>query len=372
MKLIALDLHQDNIVCATLDCTQAVSRIKNAKYCLQNDELERFLQTLQPEDIVILESTTNAFWMHRQIQPRVKKCYVLNTNQVHLRGNKTDTIDAKKLLQILSTFVFTHTESDLPDVYVPSESLMQLRSLFATYALLTKMSTQCKNRIHSLYRQNGVVILKSQLADADFRRNLLVNYPMSWFWSTQVTILLEQLEITHEKLLRIKEDILRHGLEMFAKEVKLLITIPGMSPFTAIAFMSDVGEIARFKSAKKLCAYLKTAPSIKSSNTTSHLGPVSKAGRSLTVTLLTQSIPHLKTASPAYSAFYQRLRAGKSAGKCRIALIRKTITSAYFMLKNGKPFFGSDSEKMEKKQKKLTSLLVGPGEQKGRKIKKSA
>src|SRR5690606_12006764 len=94
--------------------------------------------------------------------------------------------------------------------------------------------------------------------------------------------------------------------------------------------------------AMKFCAYLRTVRSIKSSNRTRHLGPVSKAGRSLTVTLLTQSINHLKTASPAFADFHARLRAGKSPGKCRIALIRKTLTSAYFMLRHHKEFDHKD------------------------------
>jgi transposase len=314
---------------------------------------------LEDSDVVIVESTTNAFWMYRQIKPHVRDCYVLNTNAVHLRGNKTDRIDAKKLLQILSTFVFTKTENELPAVYVPSEEVMKLRSLFASYGLFTKMGTQCKNRIHSIYCQNGCVIEKKDLRYADFRKSLLSTNPLDDYWHEQVEFLLEELTTILTKIDRLKKSILHLAYEMFHDEIEILITIPGMSPFTAAAFMSDVCDISRFSSSKKLCAYLKTTPRVKASNKTMHLGPVSKAGRSLTVTLLTQSINHLKTASPAYQDFYERLRVGKSAGKCRIALIRKTVTSGYYMLKRKKSFNGVDPLKLERKHHDLDAFLRG-------------
>jgi len=359
MKLFALDLHQDNIMTAMMDCKTENRKIVLAKYNLQNDELEDFLRKLEKEDVLIVESTTNAFWLYRKIEPLVRKCFVMNTNAVHLRGNKNDRIDAKKLLQILSTFVFSNNENELPSVYIPTEGVTKLRSLFASYGLFMKMETQCKNRIHSLYSQNGKVVTKKELKKKEFRRNLLSNFPLEDFWREQVALLLAEVDCLALKAERLKKDILSLAHDLFAVEIDLLITIPGMSMFTAAAFMSDVCDIARFSSAKKLCAYLKTVPRLKASNTTVHLGPVSKAGRSLTVTLLTQSIPHLKKANPSYAEFYTRLRVGKSAGKCRIALIRKTLTSAFYMLKRNKEFYGSSQISLNRKKREYKKIMDG-------------
>lgn len=359
MKLIALDLHQDNIITATLDCSEVVSSIRTAKYCLQNKEFDDFVDSTKRDDVIIVESTTNAFWLYRRLKPHVRECYILNTNAVHLRGNKTDTIDAKKLLQILCTFVYTKTESELPKVYVPSEEIMKLRSLFASYGLFIKMSTQCKNRIHSIYRQNGIVIQKRDLSRESFRKTLMMNNPIEDYWRDQVSLFLDELESIISKIERLKMDILHLSNVLFAKEIEILITIPGMSVFTASAFMSDVCDITRFATAKKLCAYLKTVPRVKASNNTVHLGPVSKEGRALTVTLLTQSIIHLKKASPAYASFYEHLREGKSAGKCRIALIRKTVTSAFYMLKRGKYFNAANSQKIARIKYAFEMIMKG-------------
>lgn len=359
MKLIALDLHQDTIVSASLDYGGADTKIHLKKYCIQNDTFQDFLQSLRKDDIIIVESTMNAFWIHRKIKPLVRSCYVLNTNATHLRGNKTDSLDAKKLLQILSTFALTDTIDQMPTVYVPDEGVIKLRSLFSTYKLLMKMNTQCRNRIHALYRQNGVVIERKQLSQEKYCRTLLQDFPMEDYWGEQVQILLDELAGLRSRIRQIKQTLLYMGLELFRHEVEILTTISGVSVFTAIALMSDVCDISRFQSAKKFCSYLRTAPSIRSSNKTCHLGPVGHKGRSLTVTLLTQSINHLKTALPEYGEFYQQLRAGKSSGKCRVALIRKMLTAAYYMLKRDQTFKNVREIPYQRKMRDIEKELKG-------------
>jgi transposase len=357
MKLIALDLHQDKIVSASLNYGEESPKVTIAKFCLQDESFQRFLIGLTPDDVAIVESTMNSFWMYRQIAPRIKACYVLNTNAVHLRGNKTDALDARKLLQILASFVITNTEDQIPDVYVPSEDVIKIRGLFTSYRLLLKISTQCRNRIHAIYGQNGIVVDKKSLSSASWRSTLLQRFPLDDYWAIQVKLLLGQLDHTTAQTGQVKKTILHLGMRIFAKEIKLLLTISGMSPLTAVALMADICDIQRFSSAKKMCAYLRTTPAVKASNRTSHLGHVNPAGRSLTVTLLTQSINHLKEASEVNAAFYRKLRAGKSAGKSRIALIRKVLTATYFMLKQGAEYRSKDDALFEKKLRILNTSL---------------
>jgi transposase len=357
MRLIALDLHQDNIVTAVLDYSTQARPLPARRYGLDEGSLAEFTGHLGKDDIVVMESTFNAFWLYQHISPLVRSCHVLNVNAVHLRGNKTDTLDARKLLEVLSTFVVTDTLHRMPTVFVPPENVTKLRSLFSSYRLLKKSETQLRNRIHAIYRQNGVVIDRKELGSAKYRATLMKDHPLLDYWREQVQTFLETLELIIPKQVRLKRAILSLAIALFPEEVRLLTTIPGFSPLTAAAFMSDVADINRFASAKKLCAYLRTAPSIKSSNKTRHLGPVSKCGRSLTVSLLTQSVNHLKTASPSYADFYNRLRTGKSAGKCRIALIRKTLTTAYYMLRRGTEFDHKNVATYERKHKALNRFM---------------
>jgi len=51
------------------------------------------------------------------------------------------------------------------------------------------------------------------------------------------------------------------------------------------------------------------------------------------------------------SEFYHRVKMGKSADKSRIALIRKILVSAYYMLKRRQKFHWVDNELYTKKLK---------------------
>jgi transposase len=170
-------------------------------------------------------------------------------------------------------------------------------------------------------------------------------------------ILMNQLEAVITACDNLKDMIILNGYKLFKKEIDLLITIKGFSPFTSVAFMTDVVDIERFKSAKKICAYLRTAPKVKSSNNTTHMKSINKASRSLTCSLLTQSVNHIKIAGPYFDSFYTRLRAGKSAGKSRVALIRKVIVSAYYMLKRNQEFKWKDEKNVERKKVALQRTL---------------
>jgi hypothetical protein len=61
MKLFALDLHQDNIMVAMMDCAEKKGRTKIKQYNLQGESFPDFIGQLGSEDVVIVESTTNAF-----------------------------------------------------------------------------------------------------------------------------------------------------------------------------------------------------------------------------------------------------------------------------------------------------------------------
>ncbi|RLE10462.1 hypothetical protein DRJ04_09225 [Candidatus Aerophobetes bacterium] len=106
-------------------------------------------------------------------------------------------------------------------------------------------------------------------------------------------------------------------------EVKLLITIKGIAPLVALAFLAEVGNIKRFRTRRKMNAYLGIAPRIKGSGGKTQVGHITRESRNLTSTLLTQSIHHLTEASPYFRIFYENLSEKRGAGRARIALIRK-------------------------------------------------
>lgn len=126
---------------------------------------------------------------------------------------------------------------------------------------------------------------------------------------------------------------------------------------TAIALMSDVVDVNRFPCVKKFCAYLRTAPKVKSSNNTTKIGSTNRNSRSLSCTLLSQSVNHFAKSGDYLIAFYERMKVGKKPGVYRMAMIRKILVCAYNMLKHKKRFYWMDEALYNKKLKEFQDFL---------------
>ena len=158
---------------------------------------------------------------------------------------------------------------------------------------------------------------------------------------------LELLWRVEEEKERMSEEIILAG-EPLKEAVKLLITIKGITPLTALAFLADVGDIERFKKQKKMNAYLGLVPKVKDSGGKSKSGHINRASRKLTRTILTQSIYHISNSSPI-------LRRG--AGRARIALIRKICGAMRSMLLTGECYRWMDDKLFTKKLKNYEKEL---------------
>ena len=121
--------------------------------------------------------------------------------------------------------------------------------------------------------------------------------------------------------------------EKYKEDVNLLVSIPGISHIGALAIISDIADISRFKSAKNLCSYLRTAPKVDSSNNQVHIGHINKCSRKQSLFYILQAEQFMVQHNKRLDRFYQQKKNGKSTGKVRIAVARKTMVAIFHMLK---------------------------------------
>jgi transposase len=361
MAFYGIDLHTDSFVSAKMDLQEGIKinkiPIKTTKYYLQDASFQQFKDYLTKEDYVIIEACSNAFWFYDQIIGHVKECYILDVNKYNANNNKTDKLDAKKLTKKLAYYVITNGDSDdLPLVYVPPKAVRELRALFTTFQLNKKTTTQFKNRIHSIFKENGFNLSKKQISNLENRAKLL-EMLINDIWKSQLKVLFAQMDMIEQETEKIKQEIYQLGYRLFKAEITLLLSIKGFSPLTAIALMSDVIDINRFQSVKKFCAYLRTAPKVKSSNDKTVIGSTNKFSRTLTCTLMSQSVEHFAQSCEHLGAFYARVKKGKKAGVYRMALIRKTLVCAYYMLKRNKLFYWTDTKLYNEKIREFNNII---------------
>jgi transposase len=151
----------------------------------------------------------------------------------------------------------------------------------------------------------------------------------------------------------LQREIYRAG-QPFEGQVRLLIGIRGVTPLLALGFLSEVGDIRRFRSLRGLLAYLGVVPTVRSSGGTTRVGRLNRRSRSLARTLFTQAVLHLADSSPQLGRFYRELVPRRGYGRARIAILRKTFGMMRRMLLSNTPYRWKEEELYQKKLKDWT------------------
>ena len=119
---------------------------------------------------------------------------------------------------------------------------------------------------------------------------------------------------------------------------KLLMTIPGISYFSALAILAEIGDISRFPDEEKLCSYAGLVPSVHQSAATRRYGRITKQGSRMLRWVLQQCLwSHLQF-DTHISRFFYRLACRKEKQKAAVAAARKLLVAIYWMLRNQEEF----------------------------------
>lgn len=123
-------------------------------------------------------------------------------------------------------------------------------------------------------------------------------------------------------------------------EQKLLRTIPGVGPITAVSFVSEVGDIHRFADAKKLVAYEGLDSRVHLSGTSIHgKGYISKRGNKILRTRLFNACSVAVLHDNVFRDYFQAKRGeGKPYKVALCAVMNKMTHVIYAVWKSGKPF----------------------------------
>lgn len=322
---------------------------------------ETYVEELGPTDAVVIEASTGAFWWADQVEARGATCHVIDPHKFRIikdSWNKTDKQDARNLAKALWVHVVTG-EFGIPTVYKPAEVVRELRKLFSQYTLLNRQIRMHKNSVQAVFLDNGIE-LKQELRNRLFspKRGLdaLDEINISAASRICVQMSLELLWKIEEIKAQIARAILLTG-EPMKNQVELLISVKGITPLSALAFLSDIADVKRFKKLKKMSAYLGLVPRADDSGGKQRRGHINRESRKLTRTILTQSVTHFVASSPHLQTHYHILVERKGSGRARIALIRKLCGIMRRMLLDNEQYRWVDRKLYEKKLKEYDREL---------------
>lgn len=141
---------------------------------------------------------------------------------------------------------------------------------------------------------------------------------------TVIKSLLNVLDTVEEELQKLDRTVKDMGKE--DESVKLLQTVDGVGPITALAFVAEIDDPKRFENSKDIAAYVGLTPTQYSSGEIQRQGGISKKGSRSTRCLLVEAAVTLLTRCKAPSKLQAwGLKLMKRIGKKKaiIAVARK-------------------------------------------------
>jgi len=287
----------------------------------------------QPVEAVI-ESMNGARFVHDQLELAGWDVAIADAQKVKgiaPLAAKTDRIDARVLAEL--------ARRDLvPAIWLPDPSVRADRERARFRLHLVRHRTALKNRIHATLIAFGHPVPVSDLFGTA-GRELLGRLEIPEPWETTLTKSLRLVDDLDREI-DVCEAELRH-LGADHPDIPLLMTAPGIAWVLGYTIASEIGDISRFTSPKKLAGYTGLCPLVYQSGRRDDRGPLAKNGPKYLRWALIEAATHAAR-HPAYREHYQRTakRLGRQRGSkvARVEVARELATAIWHMLTKREPF----------------------------------
>jgi transposase len=277
----------------------------------------------------VVEMMSGAVWVRDRLAAagwEMQIAHARKVRDVAPLACKTDKVDARVLAELCRRDL-------VPALWVPSLSDRELRERLRRRAHLVRMRASAMNRIFGLLTQWGTRLSLNRQPDAI---ELLERCGVPAVWRRSVREALEVIDLLDSRIAPLEQEL--RPLAQADPRVQLLATIPAIGHLLGLTLASEIGDISRFASARKLIGYAGLSPKISQSGDRSRTGALSKAGSRTLRWAAVEAAQHAWRPSNPWHRLYSDLagRAGKNPAKAAVA--RKILIAAWHVLSRQQPF----------------------------------
>ena len=318
MKYVGLDVHKEKVHGTVMSERGRV--LKAGKFPNTPEGFKEFFKSIDDAEIAMEAGYgwQPPYELLEEMGFRVKLAHPYETRTITKSRIKTDATDSEKLAQLSRT-------GFLPEAYVPPKHVRRLRELLYRRIYLVRMQTKLKNKTRAELARRWIKLGRKELFSGVGRAVLR---------SLEIEAIDDYLDVIGALDKPIKK--LEKRIEFLAggnSDAKLLVTIPGVGYFSALAILAEIGDIHRFNSSEELCSYAGITPSTRESGDVVKRGGITKRGRKLMRWVLDLcSWRHLKY-DTKLTEFWKRIAREKGKKTATTALERKMLKVMYWMLK---------------------------------------
>lgn len=331
--MIGCDLHDKNMLLKiAVNRDSAIQKIVGntaAERKVMIEELKVHAKQMGAKEILFAyEASGLGYTLHDELRAAGIDCRVLAPSKMAQsstqRSNKTDAKDAEHILELVRGYKLAGNR--LPEVTVPSAQQRDDQERVRGRDDLTRKQTRLKAQIRALLKRNGI----------EKRADLGASWTTKWRAyldglckkglpdgaRAQLSSLIRQLKNVCDEIALCDADLRTMArTQRHRKQIKALTAMAGVGIFTALTFLTEMGDLKRFKNRRQVGSYAGLAPtSHESGKIDNRKGHITRQGPSRVRKVLCQAVWARVRSDPDEADLYARLKA-KNAGKAKIGVV---------------------------------------------------
>lgn len=217
----------------------------------------------------------------------------------------------------------------LVGIWVPPQEIRELRGLVAQRQKMVRLATQAKNRLHAVIQRHHLVPPAGNPFGANNKE---------WWQSLSLGRLeklnlqsdLETLQFSEKQVKGMTE--IMEGMAAEQEPIGRLLQLPGFGVVSAVTVWAAIGTIQRFADPQHLVGYAGLGTRVHDSGMTTRTGKITKAGRRDLCTVLIEAANAAANSHPHWKAELARLEPRLGRNKAIVAVARKLLVAAWYVL----------------------------------------
>jgi transposase len=323
-RYVGIDLHRRRSV------IYAMNADGEKLFCerMDNDSL-RLLEVVSAagEDAeVVIEATYGWYWAVDLLREAGFSVHLAHPsgNDWGKRRVKNDERDARDLADLLRL-------GRLAEAWIAPPAVREARELVRYRARLVQLRSGLKAQVHAVMAKEGVLPGVTDMFGPKGQR------------------FLDAMELADAYLVRVES--LRDLIERYDREVGMLErrihellrddrgyqaiqALDGVGRTLAAIFVTEIGDVSRFRSPEALCSWAGLTPRHRESDTKVVHGKITKQGSKLVRWAALEAIVRYHGGPPLRDGFH-RIAERSGTNKARIATARRLMTLVYYGLRDG-------------------------------------
>jgi len=328
---IGLDVHKKTIAY----CIKTVRGeiVRQGVVGAQRKALQQWLKEIPGAWMGALEATIFTGWIYDFLKPHARELKVAHPEMlkaITAAKKKNDRADAEKLADLLRVNL-------LPECTMMSEELRELRRILRYRNMVVRTATQMKNKMSGLLMEVGAIYDKQRLHGRKYFGELLErveDVPDS------VKELLQLSRSNLELFTAIQKKLVKTLREndLIRERVQCLMSIAGIGEITALTWVLEIGDPARFHSSREAISYCGLCSAQRESAGKEQRGPLSKKRNKYLQTALIEAAKLAPYWNPQLAALHEKELTKGNRNRATLAIARKLVEYMLAVDRRGTPF----------------------------------